>query len=48
VTGEPRPSGTSIDHYELLAHLADGAQAEVHRAKDVHPGEEILLTVLLR
>ena len=25
-----RPPATRIDHYELLEHLADGAQAEVH------------------
>jgi serine/threonine-protein kinase len=39
----PRPSGTRVDHYELVEHLADGAQAEVHRAKDVLSGEEVVI-----
>jgi eukaryotic-like serine/threonine-protein kinase len=39
----PRPTGTRIDHYELLEHLADGAQAEVHRAKDTRSGDEVVV-----
>jgi len=38
-----RPGGARYDHYELLEHLADGAQAEVHRAKDLVSGEEVVL-----
>jgi serine/threonine protein kinase len=39
----PRPSSTIVDHYELLEHLADGAQAEVHRAKDLVSGREVVI-----
>lgn len=39
----PRPAGTRIDHYELLEHLADGAQAEVHRAIDTRTGEQVVV-----
>ena len=38
-----RPTGTQVDHYELLEHLADGAQAEVHRAKDLRSGHEVVI-----
>ena len=38
-----RPTGTRVDHYELLEHLADGAQAEVHRAKDLRSGQEVVI-----
>jgi len=38
-----RPAGTRIDHYELIEHLADGAQAEVHRATDIVTGREVVL-----
>jgi serine/threonine-protein kinase len=36
-----RAAGTRIDHYELVEHLADGAQAEVHRAQDLRTGREV-------
>src|ERR1035437_1703170 len=39
----PRPTGAIVDHYELLEHLADGAQAEVHRAKDLLSGREVVI-----
>jgi serine/threonine-protein kinase len=39
----PRPAGLRVDHYELIEHLADGAQAEVHRAKDVRSGQEVVV-----
>lgn len=39
----PRPSGTRVDHYELLEHLADGAQADVQRAEDTRSGEEVVI-----
>jgi serine/threonine protein kinase len=39
----PRAVGTQVDHYELLEHLADGAQAEVHRAKDLLSGREVVV-----
>jgi serine/threonine protein kinase len=39
----PRLPGSRVDHYEMLEHLADGAQAEVHRAKDVLSGEEVVI-----
>jgi serine/threonine protein kinase len=39
----PRPAGGQVDHYELLEHLADGAQAEVHRAKDLRSGREVVI-----
>jgi serine/threonine protein kinase len=39
----PRPAGARVDHYELLEHLADGAQAEVHRAKDLLSGSEVVI-----
>jgi serine/threonine protein kinase len=38
-----RPAGTRIDHYELIEHLADGSQAEVHRARNVVTGEIVVL-----
>ena len=38
-----RPAGTRVDHYELLEHLADGAQAEVHRARDMRSGREVVI-----
>jgi len=38
-----RPPGSRVDHYELLEHIADGAQVEVHRAKDVLSGEEVVV-----
>jgi serine/threonine protein kinase len=38
-----RSAGSRIDHYELLEHLADGAQAEVHRAKDLATGQDVVL-----
>src|ERR1700681_3707263 len=38
-----RPGATRVDHYELLEHLADGAQAEVHRAKDLRSGVEVVI-----
>jgi serine/threonine protein kinase len=38
-----RPEGSRYDHYEILEHLADGAQAEVHRAKDLRDGSEVVL-----
>src|ERR1700682_856623 len=39
----PRPAATRLDHYELLEHLADGAQAEVHRARDTRTAEEVVV-----
>jgi serine/threonine protein kinase len=39
----PRLAATRVDHYELLEHLADGAQAEVHRAKDLRTGDEVVI-----
>jgi serine/threonine protein kinase len=39
----PRPPGTRIDHYELVEHLADGAQAEVHRGVDLRSGDIVVL-----
>jgi eukaryotic-like serine/threonine-protein kinase len=39
----PRPAGTQVDQYELLEHLGDGAQAEVHRAKDLGSGVEVVI-----
>jgi serine/threonine-protein kinase len=41
----PRPTGSRVDHYELLEHLADGAQAEVHRAKDTRSGREVVVKI---
>jgi serine/threonine-protein kinase len=41
--GMPRAAGTRVDQYELLEHLADGAQAEVHRAKDLRSGVEVVI-----
>lgn len=38
-----RPDGTRVDHYELLSYLGDGAQAEVHRAKDLRDGSEVVI-----
>ena len=38
-----RPAGTRIDHYELIEHLADGSQAEVHRARNVVTGQVVVL-----
>ena len=38
-----RQPGSRIDHHELLEHLADGAQAAVHQAKDVRTGEEVVV-----
>jgi eukaryotic-like serine/threonine-protein kinase len=35
--------GTLVDHYELRAHLGDGAQAEVFRAQDVRNGSEVVV-----
>ncbi|HWW52464.1 MAG TPA: serine/threonine-protein kinase [Acidimicrobiales bacterium] len=39
----PRSAGTRVDHYELVEHLAHGAQTEVHRAKDLRTGEEVVI-----
>ena len=39
----PRPAGLHVDDYELVAHLADGAQAEVHRARDLRTGRDVVL-----
>jgi serine/threonine protein kinase len=39
----PRSPGTQVDHYELIEHLADGAQAEVHRARNTRTGEEVVV-----
>jgi serine/threonine-protein kinase len=41
----PRPTGTRIDHYELLEHLGDGAQAEVHRARDNRTGQVVVVRI---
>jgi eukaryotic-like serine/threonine-protein kinase len=38
-----RPAATRVDHYELIDHLADGAQAEVNRARDLRSGEEVVI-----
>ena len=38
-----RPTGTRVDHYDLLEHLADGAQAEVHRARDLRADREVVV-----
>jgi eukaryotic-like serine/threonine-protein kinase len=38
-----RPPGARVDHYELVERLADGAEAEVHRAKDLLSGDEVVL-----
>jgi serine/threonine-protein kinase len=38
-----RPAGTKVDHYQLVEHLADGAQAEVHRAIDQRSGAEVIV-----
>jgi eukaryotic-like serine/threonine-protein kinase len=43
VSAIPRPAATRVDHYELIEHLADGAQAEVHRAKDLLSGDEVVI-----
>src|ERR1700682_866293 len=45
-TGEqavPRPAGARVDHYELVEHLGDGAQAEVHQATDLRTGREVVI-----
>ena len=39
----PRPAGLHVDHYELVAQLADSAQAEVHRARDLRTGGDVVL-----
>jgi eukaryotic-like serine/threonine-protein kinase len=39
----PRPATTRVDHYELVEHLADGAQAEVHRAKDLLTNKVVVI-----
>ena len=39
----PRPVATTVDHYQLLEHIADGAQAEVHRARDLRTGAEVII-----
>lgn len=38
-----RTSGTRVDFYELLDHLGDGSHAEVHRAKDLRDGSEVVI-----
>lgn len=38
-----RTSGTRVDCYELLDHLGDGSHAEVHRAKDIRDGSEVVI-----
>ncbi len=40
-----REPGTRLDRYELLDHLADGAQAEVHRARDTRTGEVVAIKI---
>ena len=36
------------DHYEVVAHLADGAYATVHRGIDLWSGRDVVLTFPLR
>lgn len=43
MSNQPRRPGTRVDHYELLDHLGDGGQAEVHWAKDVRDGSEVVI-----
>jgi eukaryotic-like serine/threonine-protein kinase len=43
VTEQKRPVGTRVDHYELLGHLGNGGQAEVHWAKDLRDGSEVVI-----
>jgi eukaryotic-like serine/threonine-protein kinase len=38
-----RPPGARVDHYKLVEHLADGAQAEVHHARDLKTGEDVVI-----
>jgi serine/threonine-protein kinase len=38
-----RPTGLRVDHYELIEHLADGAEAEVHRARDLRTGLDVVV-----
>jgi serine/threonine protein kinase len=38
-----RADGSTVDHYELLEFLGEGAQAEVHRAKDLFDGSEVVI-----
>ena len=40
-----REPGTLLDRYELLDHLADGAQAEVHRARDTRTGDVVAVKI---
>lgn len=41
----PRPAGSEIDHFRVLAHIADGSQAELYRAEDLRTGAEVALRV---
>ncbi len=40
-----RPLGTRLDGYRLVAHLADGAQAEVHLARSEATGEQVVIKI---
>ena len=41
----PRAPGTRLDGYRLVAHLADGAQAEVHLARSEATGEQVVVKI---
>jgi eukaryotic-like serine/threonine-protein kinase len=38
-----RSAGARVDRYELIEHLADGAQAEVWRARDGRDGSDVVV-----
>ena len=38
-----REPGSRIDHYEILEHVAEGAQADVYRARDLRSGDVVAL-----
>jgi serine/threonine protein kinase len=38
-----RPPGTRVDDYQLLDHLADGSQAEVHLARDIRTDRDVVI-----
>jgi serine/threonine protein kinase len=39
----PRSAAARVDHYELVEHIADGAQAEVHRATDLRTDDDVVI-----
>ena len=40
-----RPPGTRLDGYRLVAHLADGAEAEVHLARSEATGQQVVVKI---